>query len=162
MLQDKLKGIKVVLFDYDDTLCIHDNFLTERRSSEEWWDSCFRDNGEWYTDEYQCKASKQMDRFALDIQKLGIPMHILTWSNTNMHEFARRRFLQINYEANFDRIFIVGERHIKVKLAEQLCRHMGISKYELLLVDDHPMTREEFKDAGFQVTSPSSVMVWYQ
>ena len=154
-----LSNIKVAFFDYDDTLCIHRVFESGWRGDDLYIRALVLNDEDWYINCKYCRPSSAVDKFAQLLEQNGIVNNVLTWSECNMLEAARRKFLEVNYEAVFNKIYIVGNREDKVKLISDFAVVLGLRREQILLIDDHPTTRGEFREAGFKTISVSEIMV---
>lgn len=154
-----LENIKLAFFDYDDTLCIHRTFEHGSRTREAWAQSCVDDDDNWYMNSKYCAPSKSVGKFAKVLSDKGTICNVLTWAETNFLERARWRFINTYYEARFSNLYVSGTREGKLQVAKFISKTLGFQPNEVLLVDDHPATREEFRSHGFRTLSVSELMV---
>lgn len=149
---------KVICVDFDDTLvtwfgCLHDGEVFE-------WDKEHLMTEDWYqrhTDRY---AFNPYIRSFLDTYKNRCQaLYVVSWRETNISLPSLERVIEDYYDYNyFRKILITGTREGKVSLLKSIALSHEIAFDELLLIDDHPHTTHEAKEAGFAATTPQAIM----
>ena len=154
LVKEKLRSMKVVFFDYDDTLCIHKNFSGTGWSSG-WWDAVLDDNYKYYMDTERCAPNPVLQDMCKIFKRNRTLCHILTWADCNGMQEARWRFIHQYYPDIFKKLFIMSSREGKLVFLERYAAHYGIKKEDILIIEDHPVTLEECLKAGFSAMSAS-------
>ncbi|MBQ2882602.1 MAG: hypothetical protein IJE43_02345 [Alphaproteobacteria bacterium] len=149
--------IQVALFDFDDTLCIHKHIGVNRRTKKEWYEATFERDEDWYMDKTLCTYSPCLKYLLEKLNNSGTQCYGLTWSFSNGLYNARMKFVNHYYPNMLSDIFIVNSREAKVEFAKRLCETYGFSESNVLIVEDHPDTQMEFREAGMQALSMSEV-----
>lgn len=157
-----LDNIKLIVLDYDDTLCIHiHNGVT--RPSEQDWDNLTKEAKEnTYLDLVPCVPNKALKLF-LDTYFEKTEKHLLTWANTKRLIPARKAFIKKYYDTEyFTKYEIAHTREAKLKYLLAVAEYRDLDKNEILLIEDHPSTLDEARDAGFMAISTAEItyMMW--
>lgn len=160
MINKNLSKYKLVLFDFDDTLCIHTT-----HSSVSTDDTTISDNVAYkYSvltqgiDTWKnCKRNAQMAKFInLCIEagaKLGLISHTDGAFDANKKiEWVKRQYGPISLDN-----YCVGTREQKLLIAHALCNVLHCKPCEILMVDDIYTTLNEFEKAGFDAATPMEV-----
>lgn len=149
--------VQVALVDFDDTLCIHKHIGVNRRTKKEWDAATFERDEDWYMDTTQCTYSPFLKYLLKKLNHLGTQCYGLTWSLSNGLYTARNKFVNHYYPNMLSEIFIVNERAAKVEFAKKLCETYGFSERNILIIEDHPDTQAEFREAGMLALSMSEI-----
>ena len=157
-----LKNIKLVFVDYDDTLCIHRHVDIEPPSHEDWVKAQVNGDIMQYISS-QFDYSPAVKFYINTLFKQGAELYVLTWDNINALYMARKKFLSLYYgKDTFKDVIITNQRYTKVDIAKDYARIKGITPDKVLMIDDHPDTRFEFKQAGFSTVSVSELSMMYE
>ena len=156
-----LSKVKVAFFDFDDTLCVHRYLNVNRPTRDEWDKAIVTGSKDWYSNTKYCVPQPAIQAFVHTMAKNNVVCHCLTWSELNLLEGARRKFLDEHYDKIIDKIYITGSRDGKLKVMDKYVNLLGYKPEELLLIEDHPVTIDECRKAGYSVLTVSElVMEW--
>lgn len=157
-----LDNIKLIVLDYDDTLCIHLHNGVTRPSEQDWDDLTKEAKENTYLDLVPCGPNKALKLF-LDTYFEHTEKHLLTWSNTKRLILARKAFIEKYYDTeHFTKYEAVPTREDKVHYLFLMAAYKGLCKNEILLIEDHPSTLNEARNAGFMAISTAEIsyMMW--
>lgn len=147
-----LSKVKVVLYDFDDTLCIHKNH------------QCF-DANTYNTDILlygpetfkMCKPNSAMKEFmnlckSKNIRQ-GLASHVLSVK----HADAKNKWVKKEYGIELED-YCVGHAEGKVEMMNAIHSAYGYSKDEILIIDDLYPTLEKAANEGFQACTPMEIV----
>lgn len=153
-----LSKIKLVFCDFDDTICIHLSNNINRPTEEEW----SRARGEGFRGIYTetCKditvpnefLHKWLLTYVVDAEK-----YLLSWTepcflDAKLH-YAVEKFADVHFNGAYNSQSADG----KIKVLKQVASERGIDYKEILLIEDHPITIDSVRDAGFCAISTIEV-----
>ncbi len=149
-----LSRVKVALFDFDDTLCIHrkaDNFDIES------YNVAMVKGGTSYWDMMGSAPNKQMkvfmDKLSKDNVELGlISATKLSCTGTNKTEWVKRKY---GYTL---KNYCTGDFDSKVQIIKALITANNLSPDEVLFVDDLYSNVDAVAELGVQVATPMEVV----
>lgn len=145
--------LKMVLFDFDDTLCIHQFHGT--RNDKEYEHSMLQ--GKDYWSEHGAKPNIQMQKFLHLCKTEGKRISIISATDSYVHMTMKKKWVTANYQIDVEN-FSVGTWERKIEMMEDICEVYKYDPRELLIVDDANMTIRAAEDAGFQACSPMEVV----
>ena len=157
-----IKNKKVIFFDFDDTLCIHLRLMLNDYTHNAWQSAMFEQRTDFYSNSDSHVAPKKMISFVRKVKDAGIICHCVTWSSDNRVAVPKSEFLKYNYGECIENLYVAGSREYKFKLVTEYCKHYDVSLDEVLLVDDHPDTLNEFRKAGIECISPVAILSCYE
>lgn len=157
-----IKNKKVIFFDFDDTLCIHLRLMLNDDTHKAWQAAMFEQDKGFYLNSKSHVAPKKMVSFVNKVRDAGIECFCLTWSSDNRVVTPKTEFLKHHYGSCIENLYAAGSREYKLKLVMEYCAHYGISLDDVLLVDDHPNTLNEFRNAGIECISPVAILTCYE
>lgn len=155
-----LGSVKLVVCDYDDTVCIHLSIGVRRPTQVEWLDLFKKDKENTYTELIPCVHNVALKWFLSNYFK-GIPKSILTWSDNISLRNARKAFVDKYYPGEFNNILISSTREGKTSCMSVLAQELELSNDEILIIEDHPSTLNEAKAAGFLAVSTAEINALY-
>lgn len=149
-----LSGVKVALFDFDDTLCIHrkaDNFdigsynVVMVKGEASYWDIMGSAPNK------QMKAF--MDKLSVDNVELGlISATSFMCTSVNKIEWVKRKY---GYTL---KNYCTGDFDSKVQIIKALISADNLSPDEILFVDDLYSNVDAVAELGVQVATPMEVV----
>lgn len=144
-MEDLLKGVKYVVFDFDDTLCIH-----KSHSSKD-WDVVLST----YSDEpfKRCVKSTLMQDFMDLCYKRNIPMGLISAVELPVRSVLKQDWVEKNYSYKLEN-FCVCKAEDKQTMLSYIIGRNNICSRELLLVDAMYSTLESCDNNGFSTVSP--------
>ena len=157
-----LNNIKLIVLDYDDTLCIHIHNGVARPSEQD-WDTLTQEAKEnTYTDLVPCVPNKALKLF-LDTYFANTEKQLLTWAHNKRLMPARIAFIKKYYDTeHFTKYESVPIRAAKLDYLLAAVKYRNLDNREILLIEDHPHTLNEARDAGFMAISTVEItyMMW--
>lgn len=149
----KNENLKVVLFDFDDTLCIHNR--STHHSDEEYYESLIH-SSEWWT-KIGCEPNKHMKEFMLLMKSQGTRLGLISQTDSYIHMIRKNEWVQTNYGIELEN-FCVACNVSKVNMMISLNKAYNIRRNKILLVDDKESILCEAVNNGFQAASPMEVV----
>lgn len=147
------KRLKMVLFDFDDTLCIHQFHGT--RNGKEYEHSMLQGKDYWL--DHGAKPNIQMQEFLHLCKTEGKRIGIISATDSYVHMTMKQKWVAVNYQINAEN-FSVGTWERKIEMMEDLCEVNKYEPREILIVDDAVLTVRAAEDAGFQACTPMEVI----
>lgn len=149
-----LSRVKIALFDFDDTLCIHqkaDNFVAE------YYNVVMVEGRVSYWDEMHSQPNKQMkafmDKLSVDNVELGlISATSFMCTAVNKIEWVKRKY---GYTL---KNYCTGDFDSKVQIIKALISADNLSPDEILFVDDLYSNVDAVAELGVQVATPMEVV----
>ena len=145
--------IRLVVFDFDDTLCIHQFHGT--RSSREYEHSMLQ--GKNYWSGHGAKPNVQMQEFIRMCQADGKEIGLISATESFVHMSMKQKWAEENYHVKFKN-FCGGTWEKKIEILEDICEALDYDSREILIVDDMVQTLRLAEDAGFQACTPMAVV----
>lgn len=144
--------LKIILFDFDDTLCIH----TDHKSGgDEEYNAkmVVGDMSAWK----DCQVNEQMALFMSICEEKGIRMGIISTTESFRHMESKQQFIKRMYGVNLEN-FCVGTQDGKLDMLNAIAAAYVYEKDEIAIVDDYWYQLERAADAGFQAYSPMQIV----
>ena len=157
-----LDNIKVVIFDFDDTLAIHKNsrYRKEMRENEEKFLNFYKNaylNPDIFYDEMEpCTASEQLQKLVRLCEKKNIKMYCISGMKIAIHIKAKESFLCKHYSNNIE-VISTGSQALKCKVIKIIKRIHNCDLDEMLFVDDMKENVKRFKSIGIYGVLPRDV-----
>lgn len=149
-----LKDIKLVLYDFDDTLCIHHGRgYTEKDEDEldcKIYEGC---NNPWKEHD----INRHMLCFMDKCKTLTIRQGLLSVVSSCPHGDAKVKWVENQYGFHLDN-FCVGTKEEKIRALRLLSTALMLQRYEILVIDDRVDVLNEAARMGFIVWSPLEVV----
>ena len=149
-----LTKIDMVLFDFDDTLCIHSKRGT--------WMAADYIEAVTHTlsNEMPYKASQmnaQLCKFMEYCRSMQIDMGLLSHVGSTAESQQKVDWIARCYGVQL-KDYSVSTRDKKVLMLQSIANVRGVPNARILLVDDMCLTLDEASDAGFQTASPMEIV----
>ena len=145
--------LKLVLWDFDDTLCIH-TFHGFGRSEHE-YNVEVVNNGK-YAWKY-CSPNKQMKEFMELCYDSGIRQGLISATTSSVHANAKVDWVYDQYGIRLAN-YCVCDADAKIKMMRALSDAHNISPDEILLIDDRYDILEKAGQEGFQACTPMEIV----
>lgn len=152
-------GIELVIFDFDDTLCIHINHgdwinyhkhLLERNVIND------------YLNTDNCVPMPYMKEFIYKCMESKLKRICLTHAPYDYVMGAKKEFLDFYYGKDaMNDFYCCGRREDKVGFIRTYCNSFYMNPSSVLVVEDHPTTLEEVKQMGCRIMTPQEVAARY-
>lgn len=146
--------LKFVLFDFDETLCIHTNHVSWDKEDQLKYESSL------ILGEYTWKNSRpnnHMLNFMNICKESNIKMGFI--SHVDSYTQAKEKFKWIRNAYGLElENFCVGKREYKVETLKAISKAYNLPVHSILIVDDLYITLEEAANSGFQAATPMEVV----
>lgn len=143
--------VKFVLFDFDDTLCIHTDHGTsdgfEYIETLELGINCFAD----------CVINESLKRFMLRCKDKGLRMGLISACEFYPRMVDKADWVLAQYGVKLEN-FCVSKSEYKVKVLCAIASAYGLKPYEILIVDDYFATLDFCSDLGYQACTPLEII----
>ncbi len=136
-----LDNIKVVIFDFDDTLAVHKDkdFCKHRRESEDkylgYYLNAYQKPNNFYEDIETCIKSKVLYDFIIDLRKKGIKMYCLSGMKFSFHLKAKQSFINKYYGDDIE-VISTASQELKVDGVKIIQKLNNCKLEEILFIDD--------------------------
>lgn len=148
-----LKKTKIALFDFDDTLCIHEKhgpgghreYIQDMILGKDHW----TDHG--------CTTNVQLKSFMDICIKQGIRIGLISYTDSFLHMQMKQKWVEENYQVKIEN-FCVGSFDMKIDIMQGMCDAYQYDPDEILFVDDALANLEVAEAAGFQACTPMEVV----
>ena len=136
-----LDEIKLVIFDFDETLAIHKDkdFIKHREESEENFVNFYYNaynNPDCFYDEIEpCTKSEILDEFIKKLRKRKIKMYCLSGMKFSFHLKAKQSFINKHYGEDIE-IISASSKELKLKGTKILKKINNCNLNEILFIDD--------------------------
>lgn len=149
-----LDSICMVLFDFDDTLCIHDNHSDGYPSEQQYnIDVLLHGKDYWQTS----KPNKHMLEFMNECKRRSVRMGLMSAAQSYVHMVSKNEWVQREYGIDLEN-FCVGKPAEKAEMLVVISSAFSLPKESILLVDDCYSTLCEASAAGFQACTPMEIV----
>ena len=147
------KSINTVFLDWDNTMAIDNSEVGLRLTHADYLSNMLRENKNYYTEVCQRRPNVAL-RWLLkkmpDARK-----NILTWSKFTISWAPYFEYCRVQYPGiEFQSIYSVRNREDKQVFIDTYMREFGLSKYKVLLVEDHPITLSECSETCLCLSVP--------
>lgn len=137
----KIENIKVVIFDFDDTLAIHKDrdFCKHRRESEDkylgYYLNAYQNPNTFYEDIEKCIKSEALYNFIIDLRSKGIKMYCLSGMKFSFHLKAKQSFINKCYGNDIE-VISTASQELKVDGIKIIQKLNDCKLEEILFIDD--------------------------
>lgn len=149
-----LDNIQFVLFDFDDTLCIHLDH-TDTLEGEARYNNNILEFG--HLTFAHCTVNRQMKQFIDICKDKNIRMGLISTTLSFKHMQAKNDWVFFNYGVNLEN-FCVGTFEGKLQIMQAISDTYKIPKDAILIVDDFWENLGRAANAGFQTCTPMEVV----
>lgn len=148
-----IQKIKAVVFDFDDTLCIHTKH--EEMDELEYYYGIVNNSN--FLVERNCQWNSQMYEFIKYCKSKDIRMAICSATGFYPVMEAKQESIENAYGIKLDNLCIGGASNKNLPL-QYYAKLLGLENDEILLVDDLYSNVEAATKEGFQACSPMEVV----
>ena len=149
-----LDKIKIVLWGFDDTLCIHEFHSGDSDSKRMYnFDVLFNGKDAWN----MCKPNIFMKKFMNLCLNKNIKQGLISTTISYKHATGKCEWVRENYGIELEN-FCVGTYKAKIDMMLAISDAYDYEKYEILIVDGFGENLERAADNGFQACSPMEVV----
>ncbi len=136
-----LDNIKVVIFDFDDTLAVHKDkdFCKHRRESEDkylgYYLNAYQNPNTFYEDIETCIKSETLYNFIIHLRSKGIKMYCLSGMKFSFHLKAKQSFINKYYGDDIE-VISTASQELKVDGIKIIQKLNDCKLQEILFIDD--------------------------
>ena len=136
-----LNNIKVVVFDFDDTLAIHKDkdYSKHRRESEEkrlgYYLNAYQNPDIFYEDIEPCIKSKVLYDFINNLRNKNIKMYCLSGMKFSFHLKAKQNFINKHYGNDIE-VISASTQELKLDGVKIIQKLNNCNFKEILFIDD--------------------------
>ena len=144
--------LKVVVFDFDDTLCIHaqhGSFVEGR--TRNYFSSVMKDHSWW--DSIQSKPSAALKVLIDFLKEREIPMYLCSVIESSIHGIRKVEWVAEKYGVTMSNLCVKSPEY-KIDACVALADHLNVARESILIVDDYHRVIEWAENAGFQSATP--------
>lgn len=147
-------NLKMVLYDFDDTLCIHENHYRDTDESIYSHNIDVLKNGadSWHT----CSINNHMKEFMELCREQGLRQGLIS-ATPNLHSAAKCEWVKQHYGIELEN-FCVSRAAEKVPTMRALSDVYGYQHYQMMIVDDFYEVTEAAGSAGFKACTPMQIV----
>ena len=157
-----LSNIKVVIFDFDDTLAIHkDKYFTKtRRETEEkfleFYKNAYQNPAKFYEEIEPCYKSEVLYKFINDLRNKNIKMYCLSGMKFSFHLKAKQYFLDKHYGKGIE-VLCTSSQELKLIGVKILSKIEHCKLKEILLIDDREDVIEDLNQEGVKAINVNNI-----
>lgn len=157
-----LDSIKIVIFDFDDTLAIHkDRDYAKRRIKDDniYLDYCLKAylNPEIFYETIEpCLVMESLQKFIKICEKSNIKMYCVSKLKFSFNLKAKQAFVHKHYSTNIE-VISSGTQELKCEAVKIIQRINKCDLNEILFVDDMKDSIIRFKNMGIYALLPEEV-----
>lgn len=131
-----LSDIKLAIFDFDDTLAIHEHRSpTDEDGLIRIYAEAYTNPENYYTQVEPCTKSEVMGRFIDELRRRGIKIYCLSGMLFSFHLAAKQAFVDQHYGKGIEVVF-AGSQELKLYGVKIFQKIFGYHLNEILFIDD--------------------------
>ena len=157
-----LDNIKIVIFDFDDTLAIHKDkdYLKHRNESEEkrldYYLNAYQNPEIFYKKIEPCVKSKILSNLINELRSKNIKMYCLSGMKFSFHFKAKQNFIKKHYGDDIE-LVSAGTQHLKLDGIKIIQRMNNCSLDETIFIDDYKDTINYLNDNGIKTIDVNDI-----
>lgn len=157
-----LNNIKLVIFDFDETLAIHkDSDFTKHRSETEenfinWYYNAYTNPERFYDEIEPCVKSKVLYNFVNDLRSRDIKMYCLSGMKFSFHLKAKQAFVSKYYGKDIE-VISTSLQELKLKGVKILQKINNCNLDEILFIDDKSDVVELLNQNGIKAINVEDI-----
>ena len=150
-----LKTIKLVVFDFDDTLAKHaDSLYTEHRGNgDKYFMQAHQAPDTFYDDIEVCHPDSSLKNIVGYCRLNNIPMYCISKMRFSLHMEAKKQFVKKHYGDDIEFV-MASSQEMKNDVLRILCKEHNVEPYEVLFIDDFKENVQRAKEAGYKAILP--------
>lgn len=162
LINVNLENVKVVIFDFDDTLAIHKDkdYCKHRRESEnkylDYYLNAYKKPRSFYEEIEPCIKSEQLYKFITILRSKGIKMYCLSGMKFSFHLKAKQFFVD-KYYGNDIEVISAASQELKIDGVKIIQRLNNCNLEEILFIDDREDVIELLKNSGINTILVSDI-----
>ena len=157
-----LSNIKVVIFDFDDTLAIHKDkdYIKHRNKSEEklfnYYLNAYLNPNSFYDSIEPCDISKSIFKLIAILRKNNVKMYCVSGMKFSFHFKAKENFVH-KYYGNDIEMISAKNQELKVEVAKIISKINNCNLNEILFIDDIVKNINTFNKIGINALLPDDI-----
>ena len=157
-----LDNIKIVIFDFDDTLEIHKDkdYLKHRNESEEkrldYYLNAYQNPEIFYKKIEPCVKSKILSNLINELRSKNIKMYCLSGMKFSFHFKAKQNFIKKHYGDDIE-LVSAGTQQLKLDGIKIIQRMNNCSLDETIFIDDYKDTINYLNDNGIKTIDVNDI-----
>ena len=159
-----LNNIKLVIFDFDETLAIHkDSDFTKHRSETEenfinWYYNAYTNPERFYDEIEPCVKSEVLYNFVNDLRSRNIKMYCLSGMKFSFHLKAKQAFVNKYYGKDIE-VISTSLQELKLKGVKILQKINNCNLNEILFIDDKSDVVELLNQNGIKAINVEDIQL---
>lgn len=159
-----LNNIKLVIFDFDETLAIHkDSDFTKHRSETEenfinWYYNAYTNPERFYDEIEPCVKSEVLYNFVNDLRSRNIKMYCLSGMKFSFHLKAKQAFVNKYYGKDIE-VISTSLQELKLKGVKILQKINNCNLDEILFIDDKSDVVELLNQNGIKAINVEDIQL---
>lgn len=149
-----LTNIKLVIFDFDDTLCIHPKHGYTEEDEIELELKVYRDIKSPWSEHAK---NRHMQEFIDECVEKGMKMGMMSLVSSFKHGERKIHWIKEQYGVNMEN-YSVGNREDKIRLLKVLMLTFNLDFKQIMIIDDRSDTLNEAAENGFIAISPMQIV----
>ena len=157
-----LNNIKLVIFDFDETLAIHkDSDFTKHRSETEenfinWYYNAYTNPERFYDEIEPCVKSEVLYNFVNDLRSRNIKMYCLSGMKFSFHLKAKQAFVNKYYGKDIE-VISTSLQELKLISVKILQKINNCNLDEILFIDDKSDVVELLNQNGIKAINVEDI-----
>ncbi len=159
-----LNNIKLVIFDFDETLAIHkDSDFTKHRSETEenfinWYYNAYKNPERFYDEIEPCVKSEVLYNLVSDLRSRNIKMYCLSGMKFSFHLKAKQAFVNKYYGKDIE-VISTSLQELKLKGVKILKKINNCNLNEILFIDDKSDVVELLNQNGIKAINVEDIQL---
>ncbi len=157
-----IENIKVVIFDFDDTLAIHrdKDFDIHRNESEDkrlgYYLTAYQNPDTFYEEIETCDKSEILYNLIQELRNKNIKMYCLSGMKFSFHFKAKQNFIN-KYYGNDIELVSAGTQQLKLDAIKIIAKANNCSLDEIIFIEDLEETIESLKENGINAINVNDI-----
>lgn len=157
-----LNNIKVAIFDFDDTLAIHEDreYKRKRRESEDklfgYYANAYLNPESFYENIEICSISEPIFKLINVLRKNGVKIYCVSGMKFSFYLNAKENFIHKYYGDDIE-IISAGTQELNIEATKIIRKINGCNLNEILFVDDMKENVINFNKFGINALLPEEV-----
>lgn len=157
-----LNNIKVIIFDFDNTLAIHQDsdYIEHRNKNEDnllnYYLKAYLNPNKFYDEIEPCFTLSSLKKLVEVCEANNVKMHCVSGMRFSFHLKAKEYFIHKYYSKNIE-VISTSSQELKCEAAKIIGRINHCELNEILFVDDIKDNIVRFKNMGIHAVLPEEV-----
>ena len=157
-----IDDIKIVIFDFDDTLAIHidKDFLKHRNESEEkrlgYYLNAYQNENTFYEEIEPCNRSEILYNLVKELRIKNIKMYCLSGMKFSFHFEAKQNFINKHYGNDIE-LVSVSSQQLKLDGIKIIAKANNCNLDEILFIEDLEETINHLKSNDINAISVNDI-----